>query len=216
VYLNREVFTVVLSSTLLAHVFNSVASRLGVEYDRLNFFRGGSILYEQNTVGEAGIENGDSIDVLPELRIGKPVIYLFSPTPLEASVTLSLVQEWKLSVVYPVVPIKQSAARKGQKFSWEVQTKEDGSLTELNTGLDVSYLFWEAMYVSSSVVSLAFLKRIFLSDLIRLYLFPRLLRQSRPMQRNPLKCSVPHQAISSTEIRSFCLLRLSRLTLTRP
>lgn len=61
---------------------------------------------------------------------------------------LSLALDSKISVIYPVVSINQSAAHLGQEISWKVQTKEDGRLTELSTVLDVSYLFWEAVYVS--------------------------------------------------------------------
>ncbi|KAG1734367.1 hypothetical protein EDD22DRAFT_973700 [Suillus occidentalis] len=53
---------------------------------------------------------------------------------------LSLIPEWSLSVIYPVVAIEDH----GQRLEWNVCTHQDGSLTEHNSGLDVSYLFWEA------------------------------------------------------------------------
>ncbi|KAI3601457.1 ubiquitin family protein [Moniliophthora roreri] len=52
---------------------------------------------------------------------------------------------WEFSAIYPVVPIEQACSTsKGQSIEWLVKTRKDGSLTELSTGADVSYLFWEA------------------------------------------------------------------------
>lgn len=74
---------------------------------------------------------------------GKPVIYLFSPIEMDATLNLSLVPSWKFSTIYPVVPTK-STALSHETFAWHVRTHADGSLTEKNTGLDVAYLYWEA------------------------------------------------------------------------
>lgn len=73
---------------------------------------------------------------------GKPVIYLFSPETLDVTVSLALVPEWRFSAVYPVAPIKSTPL--GQEITWDVRTKSNGDLTERTSGLDVSYLFWEA------------------------------------------------------------------------
>jgi hypothetical protein len=97
------------------------------------------------SIGSYNIKNGDSINLQPQLdlrsmRVAKPVIYLFSPSDINVSVKLSLIPEWSLSVIYPVVTIEDH----GQRLEWNVHTHQDGSLTEHNSGLDVSYLFWEA------------------------------------------------------------------------
>lgn len=73
----------------------------------------------------------------------KPVIYLYSPVDIDASVKLSLSPEWRFSAIYPVVTPKQN----GEHIDWNVRTHQDGNLTEKNTGLEVSCLFWEAEYV---------------------------------------------------------------------
>ncbi|KAJ6549872.1 hypothetical protein B0H19DRAFT_1264764 [Mycena capillaripes] len=78
------------------------------------------------------------------MRGGKPVIYLYSPTETTVSVALTLTREWNFSAIYPVVPTKPSPSGTGERIQWNVCTHLDGSLTELNTGLDVTYLFWEA------------------------------------------------------------------------
>lgn len=79
-----------------------------------------------------------------EVRLRKPVIYLFSPRPVEASVKLSLVRQWGFSAVYPVVPIESGKAGMGDSISWKVRIHPEGHLTELSTGLDVAYLYWES------------------------------------------------------------------------
>ncbi|KAG2746391.1 hypothetical protein P692DRAFT_20835970 [Suillus brevipes Sb2] len=86
------------------------------------------------------IEDGDSINLPPRLLVKKPIIYLYSPSDIDVSVKLSLIPEWTLSVIYPVVATKDH----GQHIEWNVRTHRDGSLTEYKSGLDVAYLFWEA------------------------------------------------------------------------
>ncbi|KAI4522935.1 hypothetical protein K525DRAFT_283243 [Schizophyllum commune Loenen D] len=89
-----------------------------------------------------GLNDGDRVFIHPPLVGGKPVIYLYAPQPIEATVRLSLVDDWAFSAVYPVVPVKGTDA--GQQLEWRVQTRHDGTLLELNTGLEVAYLYWEA------------------------------------------------------------------------
>lgn len=84
---------------------------------------------------------------MPRLR--KPVIYLYSPADIDVSVHLSLSPEWRFSVIYPVVNPKQNG---GEHIEWNVRTHQDGNLTEKNTELEVSYLFWEAECVSLKLV----------------------------------------------------------------
>ncbi|KAJ7348987.1 ubiquitin family protein [Mycena albidolilacea] len=74
----------------------------------------------------------------PQRRRGKkPLIYLFSPHIIEATVKLSLVHTWTFSSVYPIFPVKMLPS--GRQV---VQI-----LVELGTGLEVSSLFWEANVV---------------------------------------------------------------------
>ncbi|KAF9563459.1 hypothetical protein CPC08DRAFT_632661 [Agrocybe pediades] len=91
------------------------------------------------------MRDGDVIFLVLSLRGGKPVIYLFSPSPVEASVKLALAPQWDFSAIYPVVPItKPVELAHHQEVTWRVQTQPSGDLKELTTGLDVAYLFWEA------------------------------------------------------------------------
>ncbi|KAJ7463633.1 hypothetical protein FB451DRAFT_1352919 [Mycena latifolia] len=99
-----------------------------------------------NSLANLGFGAGATVEATlgRELRGGKPVIYLFSPNIVDASVRLTLTREWDLSVIYPVVPVKRTPEG-GGTIQWSVCTRPDGTLTERTTGLDVAYLFWEAL-----------------------------------------------------------------------
>lgn len=75
------------------------------------------------------------------VQFRKPVTYLYSPVDIDISVNLGLNHEWRFSAIYPIVTIKRD---QGEHIQWNVRTHQDGTLTEKNTGLDVSYLFWES------------------------------------------------------------------------
>ena len=117
-------------------------------------------------VGE-GLDNEAEpipLKLWPEAVGGKPVIYLFPPTSLShAQVSLALSPEWTFSALYPVVDINKNAVvvegieQVKQHVEWTVSAKPDGSLVELSSGLELSYLFWEAtstgLITSSSLSS---------------------------------------------------------------
>ncbi|KAI1797045.1 hypothetical protein LXA43DRAFT_500331 [Ganoderma leucocontextum] len=78
-------------------------------------------------------------------RGGKPVIYLFPPSTLsDATVSVSLVPQWNFTHIYPLTETK-ALDHGGQQVSWSVSAKLDGTLVERGTGLELSYLFWEAI-----------------------------------------------------------------------
>ena len=81
-----------------------------------------------------GIEDRDQLTLYKELLGGKPVIYLFLPKTLEAEVKLSLIPQWNLCAIYPVVPIKPRTVRSNEQVAWRVHTHANGDLTELTTG----------------------------------------------------------------------------------
>ncbi|KAG1739617.1 hypothetical protein EDD22DRAFT_1045216 [Suillus occidentalis] len=90
------------------------------------------VLQNDRSIRSYDIRNGDTIRLRVIPLTKKPIIYLYLPSDIDISVKLSLIPEWSLSVIYPV------------QLEWNVHTHQDGSLTEHNSGLDVSYLFWEA------------------------------------------------------------------------
>jgi len=110
-------------------------------------FDGPGRYHGDQTLDEVGIKNGDTLFFIHNQIGGKPVIYIFSPETREAEVKLSLIPQWNLCALYPVVPIKPRTACSNEQVAWSVRTHANGDLTELTTGLDVAYLFWEAQCV---------------------------------------------------------------------
>jgi len=130
-------------STLIRRLVESAARNFGKESDELRatHLGTGERVNFNDTLDDCGVMDGDRILLYQEQRGGKPVIYLYSPSDIEASVKLSLTPEWRFSAIYPFVLTK---INRGEQIEWNVRTHEDGTLTEKNTGLNVSYLFWEA------------------------------------------------------------------------
>ncbi|KAF9035338.1 hypothetical protein BDZ89DRAFT_1062086 [Hymenopellis radicata] len=89
----------------------------------------GCLVEEDRDLYSAGFRNKATIDLFKKQKGGKPVIYLFSPSDMDVRVSLSL---------------RLVAGPMAEEIVWNVKTHSDGTLTETNTGLDVSYLYWEA------------------------------------------------------------------------
>ncbi|KAG9046839.1 hypothetical protein FS837_003547 [Tulasnella sp. UAMH 9824] len=88
-------------------------------------------------------------------RGGKPIIYLYPPTTIKATVKLSLSLDWSLSAVYPIPPglkptrFASESADYGRVVQWNVTAHPDGTVL-VNTAddaVEATYLFWEAEYV---------------------------------------------------------------------
>jgi len=132
----------------LCHI---IQDKEGIPPDQMRLvYRGKHLVKDFGVcIEEYRIGNGSTLHLVLSTSGGKPVIYLFSPSDIEVCVKLSLVPEWNISAIYPVVPIKSPTTHSNEEVSWRVRLHPNGDLTELNTGLDVSYLFWEAQYVLS-------------------------------------------------------------------
>ncbi|KAJ7584126.1 hypothetical protein C8J56DRAFT_863527 [Mycena floridula] len=129
----------------MERIFRLTAQRLGRCPNDLVWRYDGCRISQNDTPGSLGMEDNDRIDISLEQRGGKPVIYLFSPTEIDAVIRLSLIDEWKLSAIYPVVAIKAASHGNLETVQWKVKAYADGSLLETQTNLKVSYLFWEAV-----------------------------------------------------------------------
>ncbi|KAI0310074.1 hypothetical protein OF83DRAFT_917441 [Amylostereum chailletii] len=80
----------------------------------------------------------------PAFRARKPVVYLFPPQTMHGvNVTLELSRAWSFFVVYP--PAVDIPTEDGhQAIRWTVDAHPDGTLVDKTSGLELSYLFWEA------------------------------------------------------------------------
>ncbi|MCG8576542.1 MAG: hypothetical protein MI810_16810 [Flavobacteriales bacterium] len=99
------------------------------------FFKAG---LEEIVVSDYDFKEGHEviIDFYPQIHpdvieVEKPVIYLYSDEPLTATVNLE--SKGDMTFTYPEY-----------NEGWEVQVNEDGNLTDLISGTEVPYLFWEA------------------------------------------------------------------------
>ena len=79
----------------------------------------------------------------------KPVIYLYPPSRLQdVIVELFLTSSWSFSAVYPspqTASVPSDENRIGtQSLTWAIEAEPDGKLVEKTTGVEASYLYWEA------------------------------------------------------------------------
>lgn len=138
-------------STAWSKVFHAFCRHTGKCDDAFRCIYEGSSI-PADTKFKHIIEDGQTaIDILvvPSLKGGKPVVYILpaAGTDLDrVKVQLALVPEWSISAVYPVVEVGHAkvGGRIDDVVESTVSAKSDGSLVELSSGLDLSYLFWEA------------------------------------------------------------------------
>lgn len=105
----------------------------------------GWVVSEDTPISALGIFPGAELWLTEPQKGGKPVIYLFPPSPLDALVRLSLAPQWNFDAVYPIVPVQTSESEYvHQVVEWAVSAMPNGDLKEKSTGLNISYLFWEA------------------------------------------------------------------------
>ena len=116
--------------------------------DNVMYFFDGMRVAHSDTPRNLHMVDGDELLATRQAVGGKPVIYLFSPKDIRVRVRMTLIPQWELSAVYPVVPIKITSS--GEEIEWTVTAHPDGSLTEVSSGLDIYYLFWEAQSVMPS------------------------------------------------------------------
>lgn len=85
-------------------------------------------------------------DIWVGATTAKPVIYLYPEE--ETVVTVKLDYDGVLTVTYPAY-----------QDGWRVLARPDGTLTDLETGLEYSYLFWEGERAADYDMSRGFVVR---------------------------------------------------------
>ncbi|KDQ61777.1 hypothetical protein JAAARDRAFT_122756 [Jaapia argillacea MUCL 33604] len=113
---------------------------------------------DPGTLASVGIKNHSVLElsIVPiKRRAKKPVIYIYPPKEMEVSVEVELKGAWEFETVYPVVPVEKAltGGRKGERILWEVVARRDGTMTEKGTGLEISYLYWEALSIDTPPAS---------------------------------------------------------------
>ncbi|KAG9011777.1 hypothetical protein FRB90_007077 [Tulasnella sp. 427] len=135
---------------LMNKVFKLVKTKLGDGCPH------GFRLYDQNripidpnaTAEETYKHGGTELQYEVVLVGGKPVIYLFPPRQLEATVRLSLSPSWRFDAVYPLTLIEDNVQSGQQTIVWETEATPEGNLRDRASNIELTYLFWEAKTVS--------------------------------------------------------------------
>lgn len=105
----------------------------------------GQQLQDDMKLGDYNIERQTTIDLVPRLRGGKPVITIY---PLQdnsaVTVSLTLAEGFDFIYIHPLVPeVPLSSLGDIRTVTWKAHASKDGTLT-MPSGEQASFLFWEA------------------------------------------------------------------------
>jgi hypothetical protein len=103
-------------------------------------------LNNEQTFSDYGIAAENTVQIVQEMLIEKPVIYLYPSSSL-ADVTVELaLTSWRFSAVHPPpkTTIPPGEPHKAQSLTWTVAAEPNGTLVDKTSGMEVSYLYWEA------------------------------------------------------------------------
>ncbi|KXH60631.1 ubiquitin [Colletotrichum nymphaeae SA-01] len=129
------------TAATVADLKSAVEAAEGIPLDQQRLIYRRQQMKPKKTLRSYSVIENDTIHLVLRLRGGKPAIYLMSPTQLNnVSVMVDLSQHWSFSNVYPLV----KGAIGQNDVSWQVSAKPDGTLNDTATGVECSYLFWEA------------------------------------------------------------------------
>ncbi|KAI9442947.1 hypothetical protein H4582DRAFT_1921460 [Lactarius indigo] len=136
----------------VSRVYELIDPKEGYSASNSDLTFGNSFLNNDRTFSDYGIVSGDTISLSPKpsprRRCRKPVIYLYPPSNLaDVTVELALVPSWRFSAVHPPpqTTIPPGEPHTAQSLIWTVAAEPNGTLFDKTSGMEVSYLYWEAI-----------------------------------------------------------------------
>ncbi|KAH9060146.1 hypothetical protein EDB87DRAFT_634524 [Lactarius vividus] len=137
----------------VSRVYELIGLKEGFSASNSDLTFGNSFLNIERTFSDYGIVSGDTILLSPKpslrvRRCRKPVIYLYPPSNLaDVTVDLALAPSWRFSAVHPPprTTVPPGEPHTAQSLTWTVAARPDGTLVDKTSGMEVSYLYWEAI-----------------------------------------------------------------------
>ena len=140
----------------VSRLYELIDPQAGYSASNSSFMFGSSYLNNERTFSEYGIISGDTILLNPRPVRGqrvrralrKPVIYLHTPSSLpDVTVELTLSSSWRFSAVHPppLTTVPSGEPHTAQSLTWSVAAEPNGVLVDKTSGMELSYLYWEAM-----------------------------------------------------------------------
>ncbi|KAG8831184.1 hypothetical protein FRC17_003512 [Serendipita sp. 399] len=131
------------SHTTIEKIITKISKTSGTPTEDVHLIYNGAYLYPGRIVEEYGIRKNEMIQQILRQRERKPVIYVYSPALIQVRVSLRLIPSWSFSAIYPITTVKKD--EHGETIEWSVTTKEDGTLVDHESKVEVAYLYWEAL-----------------------------------------------------------------------
>jgi hypothetical protein len=139
----------------VSRLYELIDPKLGYSSFNSMLSFGNSPLNGERTISDYGINSGDTILLNPTpppnlqpVLCRKPVIYLYPSSSLaDVTVELALTSSWRFSAVHPPprTTIPPGEPHTAQSLIWSVSAEPNGTLVDKISGMEVSYLYWEAM-----------------------------------------------------------------------
>lgn len=140
----------------VSRLYELIDPQAGYSASNSSLMFGCSYLNNERTFSDYGIISGDTILLNPKpargqrmrIALRKPVIYLYTPSSLpDVTVELTLTSSWRFSAVHPPprTTVPPGEPHTAQSLTWAVAAKPNGILVDKTSGMELSYLYWEAV-----------------------------------------------------------------------